>query len=183
MSDSKVIVYLALSLDGYIAGPDHDLNWLSDDYSTGGLTQLGEGVLGFEELLDSVGCIVMGRNTYDVIASFKQWPYGNVPVLVATRTPFQTQIESIRAVAGTIEDIIRTAKRRANGKRIYIDGANVVQQAADAGLIDEWVLSMVPIMLGSGTRLFENIHERQKLAFTSHETMANGIVQLHAKPA
>lgn len=159
----KVRVYLACSLDGYIAGPDNDLSWLAPpDPPPTGPTE----ALEFGDFMAQVGVMLMGRTTHDVVAGFGDWPYGETPVLVATRRPLAPAAETVQAVHGDIDALIAQAKDLAGGKDLYLDGGALVRQALDAGLVDELVLTWVPIVLGGGVPLFEGV-QRQNFEIVS----------------
>ena len=98
-----VHVFIACSLDGFIAGPDDDLSWLPMDD--------GEDY-GFDRFISGIGAIVMGRNTYAVVEGFGgTWPYGDVPVLVATNRPLESPAHpTVRAIRGTAPELLRQAR-------------------------------------------------------------------------
>src|SRR5690349_5752364 len=101
---------MACSLDGYIAGVNNDLTWLNCDHSQPNDLPNDENFLQFDTFMSEVGCLLMGRTTYDVIANMGQWVYGDVPVLVATRRPIDNPISTtVSAVSGSIEDLIHLA--------------------------------------------------------------------------
>lgn len=149
---SRVRVYCAVSLDGYLAGPDGDLSWL--DHTSP--IQAGPGSLDFDAFLGEIGCIVMGRTTYDVVAAMDvDWPYGDVPVLVPTHRPLTDAPASVRPVAGSIEALCTLAQGEAGTQDVYLDGGSLITQALDAGLVDEMVITTVPIWIGAGIPLYQ----------------------------
>lgn len=182
---SLVRVYLAISLDGFIAGPDDDLSWLEQAPSAKAL-EPEQGGLSFEDLMDRTGALLMGRRTYDVILGFVrdpvQWPYGQTPTLIATHRPLDAFVESVRPVSGSIEQLIAQASEVACGQDIYIDGANLSRQALDAGLVDEMVLTVMPQLLTAGTRLFDGLTSRSSWRIASHHAWVQGAVQLKLLP-
>jgi dihydrofolate reductase len=142
-------VYLAMSLDGYIAGPGGDISWLPHEEveETEALT--------FEQHMAEVGCMLMGRATYDFVAGFEgPWPYGEVPVLVASRRAFEPKVPTVARVEGGIAELLKQAQHLAGEGVVYLDGGNLVQQALAAGLVEELVLTQVPKALGEGIALF-----------------------------
>jgi len=143
-STSRVRVYMACSFDGAIAGPDHDLSFLDGHATT------PSDALGFDDFLGQVGAMLMGRATYDIVTAMGVWPYGDLPVLIATRRPLEPVAPSVRAVQGSIETLIAHARLEAGNRDIYLDGGNLVQQALSAGLVDELCITLVPIVLGKG---------------------------------
>ena len=142
---SRFVVYIAMSLDGYIADDEGGVGWLesfeTDDY-------------GYEEFLDSIGSIIVGRVTYEQIAGFGQWPYGKIPTLVWSGT----NIEDLPG--GTIswsEDVQNTAKwltGQADGKDVWIlGGALSIKAFLDARMRATEVMRRVTFTLGERLEL------------------------------
>lgn len=172
-------MYIATSLDGFIAGPDDELDWLpspSPDEAR------PEGVLDFEAFLRDVGAMIMGRRTYDVVRGLGAWPYGDTPVLVATHRPLEAAAPTVRAVSGEINALLDEALRAAGGKDVYVDGGATVRAALDAGRVDDLVITVVPVVLGAGRPLFAGATRRHALEILSHRDYGAGMVQLHARP-
>ena len=175
MSSARVRVYLGCSLDGCIAGPEHDLSFLTEHAPEPGAEPAGG--LGFEAFLGQVGALLMGRRTYQVVVDFDAWPYGVRPVLVATHhaLPPPPQGGIARAVQGPIAALVAEAKAAARGKDVYLDGGDLVRQGLDAGLVDELCLTFLPVILGRGVRLWEGLQNRSDLVFETpvmHGAMA-----------
>ncbi|MGE0788108.1 MAG: dihydrofolate reductase family protein [Sandaracinaceae bacterium] len=180
MTNARVRVYLGCSLDGCLAGPEHDLSFLMEERSD--LEEWGEG-LGFEAFLDDVGALLMGRRTYQVLLDHDMWHYGDRPVLVATHHPLPPAPKGgdARRVEGTIAELVEQAKLAAGGKDVYLDGGDVVRQGLDAGLVDELCLTFLPIVLGRGIRLWEGLEGRNDLVFDPPRTHGRGMVQVRAR--
>lgn len=175
---SQVRVYIATSLDGYIAGEGDDLGWLP----TEALPDPGRAV-GFEAFMADVGAMVMGRRTYDVITGLGlPWAYGETPVLVATHRPITGGPPTARPVAGSIDAILDEALAEAGERDVYVDGGRLVQQALAAGRVDELIITMVPVLLGRGIRLFSELASPMPLRFAPPETYGT-MVQLRATRA
>ncbi|KIG19318.1 Dihydrofolate reductase [Enhygromyxa salina] len=163
---SRVRVFIATSLDGFIAGPNDDLSWLPQpsgdpppDY-------------GYNAFIAEVGALLMGRNTYDVVAGFEgAWPYGELPVLVATGRPLTGAPASVKAVAGDIHSLVDQARAAAGEADVYLDGGNLIRQALDAELVDELIITVVPVILGGGASLFAGVGQRRRLALESVERL------------
>lgn len=180
-SRPRLRAYMACSLDGFIAGPGDDLSWLEATRS--GPLMPDPQALDFETFLVQVGCLLMGRRTYDTVAGFQgAWPYGALPVRVATSRPLSSPLDMVSPVAGSIQELVATAKRVAGGKDVYLDGGALVQQALKAGLVDELILTYVPVLLTAGVRLFDDLVGPIELRFTAHYAMPNGMLQLWAEP-
>jgi dihydrofolate reductase len=177
---SRVRVYLGCSLDGCIAGPEHDISFLNDFVPDPDAPVAGG--IGFEEFLADVGAVLMGRRTYQVPLDYDAWHYGDRPVLVATHHPLPAapQGGSARAVEGTIESLIEQARAAAGDKDVYLDGGNLVRQGLDAGLVDELCLTFLPVVLGQGIRLWEGLRGRTDLRFEAPVVHGAGMVQVTA---
>ncbi len=175
---SRVRVYLGCSLDGFIAGPNDDLSWLSEAGDPS--APAGDGIA-FEAFLDQIGVMLMGRRTYDVVTPFPEWPYGALPVHVVTHRPLDAKQPTVRAVSGDIYTLIAEAKAVAGDKDVYVDGGLLVRQALDAGLVDELVLTFLPILLAGGVSLFDGLLQRRKLVFVEHHRFRGGALQVVAR--
>lgn len=178
----RVRVYLACSLDGYIAGPDDDLSWLDAPSAPSDEEPLPPSeALNFDGFIAQVGAMLMGRRTYDVVEGMGHWIYGDLPVLVATHRSFASPQDTVRAVAGEISELIAQARDAAGEKDVYLDGGGLVRQALDAGLVDELILTFVPILLTDGVRLFDGLVSRQSLEFVAHHRFGAGMLQVTAR--
>ncbi len=168
---SSFVVYIAVSLDGYIADGAGDVHWLEafekDDY-------------GFEEFLESIGSILMGRVTYDQIISFGQWPYGETPTLVWSRGKVEDLPAGAVSWSESMEKTAPWLKEKAGGRDVWIlGGARTIQAFLDAGMIDRMDLFVIPVLLGGGIRLFgEEDGEPQLLNLDHVQPYANGVVRL-----
>ena len=178
----RVRVYIASSLDGFIAGPDDDLSWLTgpDAANPGGPTD--PDALTFEAFIADVGAVLMGRGTYDVVRGMTWWGYGERPVLVATRRELGEARETVRAVSGPIEALVAEARRAAGDKDVYLDGGDLIRQAVAADLVDDLTVTLAPVALGSGHPLFAGLARRYPLEITGHHTYEGGMVQIRARP-
>ncbi|MCA9623835.1 MAG: dihydrofolate reductase family protein [Myxococcales bacterium] len=180
---SRVRVYLGCSLDGCVAGPEHDLSFL-EDFTPDPAAPESEG-LGFEDFLGQVGALLMGRRTYQVLLDYDAWHYGDRPVLVATHheLPPAPKGGDARAVQGPIEELIVQAKQAAGDKDLYLDGGDLVRQGLDAGLVDELCLTFLPLVLGRGIRLWDGLQNRNDLKFDPPVPHAGGMIQVTARVA
>jgi dihydrofolate reductase len=153
----KVRVYVACSLDGFMAGVNDDLSWLpgatpeSDKIETPDADDPEAGCVSYEQFISEVGAIVMGRTTLEVLLAFGgEWPYGEMPILVATNRPLRPVAETVKAVQGDIGTIIADAKKLAGEKDVYVDGGEMIRQAIDARLVEDFTVTVAPIILGEG---------------------------------
>ena len=193
MTTARAIAYLATSVDGFIAGPDDDLGWLTEPRTSGmplaadAWAARSAGGLAFDALLARVGCMLMGRRTYDaVLAMDVPWPYGDLPIRVATTrplgdgpTPLEGQPPSVTPVAGSIDHLVADALEAAQGKDASIDGGAVVRSALAAGVLDDLVVTLIPTVLGSGVSLFDATAPHTDLTVVDVAKYGDGLVQVH----
>jgi len=172
---SRVRVYLGCSLDGCIADSNDDLSWLIDPPEEEG------DAVGFFTFMEDIGALLMGRRTWNVVEAFDGWFYGETPVLVATHREIVCDRPTVQTVSGSIEEVVAAAREAAGDKDVYVDGGNLVRQALDAGLVDEIILTVGPIVLGEGVRLFDGLTKRHQLEFTKIVPWGR-LVQIHARP-
>ena len=169
---------MACSMDGFIAGPDDDLAWLSEGAPA---PTDPTDALGFDAFMAQVGAMLMGRRTYEVVAAMGAWPYGDTPVLVPTHRPLDPVVPTVRAIEGDIRELVAQATEAAGDNDVYLDGGTLIRQALNEGLVDELCMTLVPILLGDGIRLFDGLNGRTRLAFTEHHSLG-GMVQLTVRP-
>ena len=127
-----------------------------------------------EEFMSQVGALLMGRRTHDVVAGLGQWPYGHTPVLVATHRDLEPAADTIRAVTGDIAALITQAKEAAGDRDVYLDGADLVRQGLEAGLVDELCITYLPTLLGAeGVRLFDGLQGKVGVEFGAHHRLGH----------
>jgi dihydrofolate reductase len=170
----KVILYIATSLDGYIAGPDDDLSFLSI------VEQPGEDY-GYADFVKSVDTVILGRKTYDwVMTQVPEFPHADKESYIITRTPRPAKGKTIFYTGDLKELILRIKSEK--GKNIFVDGgAEIVNELLKQRLIDEFIISVIPILLGDGTRLFKDGRPEQTLKFVEARKFESGLIQLHYK--
>jgi len=170
----KVIFYIATSLDGYIAKPHDDLGFLS-------LVQKDGEDYGYAEFEYSVDTVILGRKTYDwIMKQVPEFPHAGKNSYIITRTP-RPGFGKTNFYSGNIKDLIIRLKSE-KGKNIFIDGgAEIVHELLKEKLIDEFIVSIIPILVGNGTKLFKEGHPEQKLKLVSTKSFDTGLVQLHYK--
>ena len=168
----KSILYIAISLDGYIAGPDEDLSFLD-------VVQQENEDYGYGDFIQTVDTVVMGRKTYDwIMAHVPEFVHADKTTFIISRTERQST-ENTRFHTGDLSDLVRRLKTE-SGKNIFIEGgAEVVKTLLLDDLIDEYVISIIPVLLGGGTKLFEDGRPRQILNLISTKQFDSGLVQLH----
>lgn len=168
----KLFIFIAMSLDGYIAGPDGDISFLPP------IDMEGEDY-GYTSFIKKVDTVVLGRKTWDKILSMDvDIPYGERTVYVLTHTP-QAQKSNIQYYSGSLKDLIADLKSK-QGNHIYCDGgADTIHQLLSDDLIDEMIISIIPVLLGEGIALFKGGLQEIKLALKSVSAYENGLVKLH----
>jgi dihydrofolate reductase len=163
------------SLDGFIAGPNDELDWLGDVDGDG----QGEVQQAFAAFMSEVGAVLMGRRTYDVVCGMKgPWPYGETPMLIATGRPLQPQRASVRAASGSIVELMQQAQTMAGARDIYVDGGRLIRSALDAELVDEVTVTIVPTILGAGIPLFAGAKRRHRLRLIGQQMIGGAAVSL-----
>lgn len=167
----KVSVYIATSLDGFIARPNGDLDWLAGETP-------GEDY-GYAAFMASVDVLVMGRKTFEKALTFEAWPYAGKRVLVlSTGTPAVP-----KAIAGGVEVISlapRALVERLSGEgvsHVYLDGGSTIQRFLAAGLIDEITLTRIPVLIGEGIPLFGHLDRDVRLEHAETRAFESGFVQ------
>ncbi|HLS95969.1 dihydrofolate reductase [Sphingobacterium allocomposti] len=172
----KLSLFIATSLDGFIAKPGDDLNFLNlvhkegEDY-------------GYAAFVNSVDTLIIGRKTYDYVVRElgpAHYDNGERDVFVVTRTarPRQGRVQFFN---GDLRELVQGLKEQ-DGGTIYCDGgAEVINELLKHDLVDEFIISIVPILLGEGVRLFQEGRPEQLQQFVSATTFETGLVQLHYK--
>jgi len=170
----KASVYIATSLDGFIARKNGELDWLP-----GSDGQDGGEDYGYHEFMNTVDRLVMGRNTYEMVLSFGQWPYRKKRVVVLSRRPVQIPAELAEMVESSSASPAQLFKElhESGAKHLYVDGGKTIQGFLNAGLIDEMIITRIPILIGSGIPLFGPLTRDQRLLHLETRSFDNGFVQ------
>jgi dihydrofolate reductase len=164
---SSVIWHITMSLDGFIAGPNDSMDWAVREWSDDGTNtrdiEVERSAIA-DDVLRSAGAILGGRRWYDVAERLYDGVggiYGGEwrgPVFVLThRPPDVAAHPSVTFLSEPVADSVATALTAANGKNVVVFGANLAQQCLRAGLLDELVIHLAPVLLGEGVRLYESI--------------------------
>jgi dihydrofolate reductase len=172
----KLILYIAASADGYIAQPNDDLGFLSM------VEQEGQDY-GYADFIKTVDAVIVGRKTYDKVLSMGfDFPHADKDAYIITRTA-RPAIGNIKFYTDDLQTLVERLKSEA-GKNIFCDGgAEIVHELFKLNLIDEMILSIIPIFVGNGTKLFKDGRPEQKLELVSTKQFEKGLVQLHYKRA
>jgi dihydrofolate reductase len=174
-----VSVYIAQSLDGYIAREDGNLDWL-DAYNCS-IPQCED--LGFHTFMASVDILVMGRNTYEKVRSFGVWPYEKKQVIVLSSQALEIPKSLEETVSHSSDTAQNIYKRLEDSgiQKVYLDGANTIQRFLRAGLVDEFIITIIPTLLGSGISLFGSVENDVQLELVSTQGYEFGVCQLNYK--
>lgn len=171
----KGSVYIATTVDGKIAGPDGDVSFL-DNYQS---SELGD--MGFADFLASIDVIIMGRKSFEKVMSFGQdmWPYGTTQVMVWSRNDVEIPdylkqtVSCSKLPPRALFDQLKEQGR----KNAYIDGGFTIQSFLNDGLINEMIITQVPLILGEGISLFGKTRRRVNLEHIKTQTYPNGLVK------
>ena len=173
----KIVLFISSSLDGYIATPDDDISWLSMVESEGE-------DYGYYNFIQTVDTYIVGRRTYDIVRKITGGEFPQAEQLdcyVLSRSKHGAS-EGVTFVSDPVIDFVTQLKQASNtadSKNIYCDGGSeVVHLLLSHGLIDEIVVSIIPILLGNGKRLFKPDFPQAKLQLLSCESFDSGLVQL-----
>jgi dihydrofolate reductase len=165
-----ISVFIATSVDGFIARPNGDLDWLP----AGG----GEDH-GYNAFMASVDALVIGRKTFETVLAFEAWPYGDKRVVVLSRRP----LDLSTAGGGGVEQMsgpppeIAAQLASSGAHHIYVDGGATIQGFLEAGLIQRLVITRVPVLIGAGVPLFGTLPRDVRLLHVATRHYRSGLVQ------
>jgi len=165
----KASVFIAASLDGFIARQNGALDWLPVDAEPHG----------YDEFIATVDAIVIGRKTFETVLTFDTWPYGKKQVVVLTSTPSAIAVPDgavCDVMTGTPKEIVTRLAERGL-KHLYIDGGVTIQRFLEAGLIQRLIITRIPVLLGSGIPLFGSLSRDVRLEHLATRTYRSGLVQ------
>lgn len=171
MANRQVIIYIAMSVDGFIAGENDDLSWLSvveappEDY-------------GYSDFIKTVDTVIMGRKTYDKVLTLSNdfWHKGRKCYVVSRQKSGSN--ENVEYYNGALSELINNLRQQ-EGLNIFCDGgAEVIFELMQHNLIDQFIISIIPTFVGSGVLLFKEGRQSQHLKLTRSITFPSGLVQL-----
>jgi dihydrofolate reductase len=171
MTQRQASVFIATSLDGFIARENGDLDWLP-------VPEAGGEDYGYGDFMKSIDALVMGRNTYDKVLTLGQWFYGDKRVVVLTSRPLDTKPTgaNVETMSGSPSEIIE--RLAASGApRLYVDGGVTIQRFLEAGEIQRLIITQIPVLIGRGIRLFGSFDRDVSLEHVSTRSWPNGMVQ------
>ena len=166
------IVYIATSIDGFIAKKDGGINWLLEVPNPDGSD------FGYNDFMTKIDAIVMGRNTFELVLTFGNWTY-NKPVFVLSKT--------LKSVPNNLSDKVEILNKNPNSVvkelnsrkyfNLYIDGGKTIQEFLKRELIDEIIITRIPILLGEGIPLFNVLDKEQKYEHMKTDIFNNALVK------
>lgn len=169
-------IFIATSLDGYIAKPNDDLSFLK-------LVEKEGEDYGYAEFNQTIDTIILGRKTYDWVlkeVGSSHYDNGARDVYVITRTE-RPSVGRTKFHTGNLVELVRQLKTQ-EGKNIYCDGgAEIINALLKHDLIDEFIISVIPVLVGNGTRLFSDGRPEQELKLVSVKSFETGLTQLRYK--
>jgi dihydrofolate reductase len=166
----QATVFVGVSVDGFIARADGDLDWLPPG---------GGEEHGYDAFFASVDAVVIGRGTFEKVLTFSGWAYGKKPVIVLSSRPIDLSVVHdgvVEQMGGEPGEIVARLASRGLG-HLYVDGGVTIQGFLRAGLIDRLVITRVPVLLGSGIPLFGALDADVGLEHVATRTLAGGLVQ------
>ena len=171
MTDRHASIYIATSLDGFIARENGDLDWLP-------VPERGGEDYGYAAFMKSIDALVIGRNTYEKALSFGGWPYGKTRVVVLTTRPLGKLPvgANIEAESGEPAEIVNRLAAT-DARRLYVDGGVTIQRFLTAGMIDRLIITQIPVLIGRGIPLFGPLDRDIELTHVSTRSWPNGLVQ------
>jgi dihydrofolate reductase len=167
----KLILYIAMSLDGYIAKPNDDLSFLAT------VEKEGEDY-GYADFVSKIDTVIMGRKTYDWVTKQVDFPHADKDTFIITKTS-RPSIGKTVFYNGDLKELVEKLKAK-QGKNIFCDGgAEIVNELMKDDLIDEFIISVIPVLVGNGTKLFKDGRPEQTLKLINLRTFDTGLTQLH----
>ncbi|MDH3278689.1 MAG: dihydrofolate reductase family protein [Nitrosopumilus sp.] len=164
----KIILFIASSLDGCIVRENGDIDWLPKNTASG-----------YDDFIKSVDTVIMGKTTYDQVLTFGDYPYKDKKSYIFTRNNDYSQDKNsqfVHDVDVLVDDILSNS-----GTNIWlVGGAEIISTFMNFNLVDEIILSVIPILLGNGISLFKNIVKKTKLELIN-TTDYEKLVELHYK--
>jgi dihydrofolate reductase len=166
---AKFILYIATSIDGYIARLDGKVDWLPTPEDSS-----------YAKFYDSVDALVMGSTTYVQVLSFGDWVYPDKLSYVLTNRNLSTERSDVLFVKGGIEEVIQDVHQKGYERVWLVGGGKVVSLFMRQGLVDEYIITVIPIILGTGISLYQSVPEL-KLDLIGMQSYSSGMVELHYK--
>jgi len=167
-------VYVATSLDGFIATSDGGLDWLNE------IPNPEKSDFGYAKFMSSIDAIVMGRHTFEKVLTFDYWPYDKpVYVLTKSKVDVPKKLEDkAKTISSNLEELVDQLKKLGY-QNLYIDGGITIQGFLEADLIDEMIITRVPVLLGNGIPLFGPLTRRLYFKHLGTEVLNETLTKSH----
>lgn len=170
----KATVYIAATLDGFIARENGGIDWLPSESGA-----VSSEDYGYETFMRSVDVLVIGRHTFEKVLTFGDWPYSNKRVVVLSTQPLTIPpriSDSVECMSGSPTEIV--ARLAARGHRqLYVDGGLTVQRFLEAGAIQRLIITRIPVLIGQGISLFGPLRQDIRLRHVETRQYSTGLVQ------
>lgn len=171
----RVTYYVASSVDGFVAPADGSVDWLEQAHLAGE-------DYGYNAFYESVDALLFGRRTYAQVQSFGEWPYPGKPCLVLSRDEQPDEDPAVEFTTAQPEQVLEQLDRDGRTHIWLVGGANLAGSFLDRNLISDFVITVVPTLLGSGLPLLGQSGAARQLELVSEKCFENGAVQLHYRP-
>lgn len=169
-------IYIATSLDGFIARKDGSIDWLTE------IPNPDNSDFGFGDFIKNIDAIVMGKNTFETVLSFTEWLYPKkVFVLSSTLKSIPDNVSDKAELINGKPDYVVDLLHSRNYTNLYIDGGKTIQTFLEQDLIDEMIITKIPILLGDGIPLFGKMDNDKRFIHTKTEILAGSLVKSYYK--
>jgi dihydrofolate reductase len=172
----EVILYIAASLDGYIARRDGGIDWLAS-------VERPDTDYGYASFYQSIDVALMGRKTYELALSFGDWPYPGKRSIVFTRRDLTSERDDITFTSAQPQAVLAELAARGMKRAWLVGGAELIAAFHKVRLIDEYIVSVIPVILGEGIPLFLPTGVEQGLELVDSQRFPSGLVQTTYRPA
>jgi dihydrofolate reductase len=172
----EIVYYVAASVDGYLAPPDGSLDWLSPFESSGE-------DYGFADFYESVDSVFVGSRTYEQALDFPQWPYAGKRTWVFSQRDLREADSMVTVTTGTPEQVAAEAASLRFRRAWLVGGGALAESFESAGLITEYIVSVLPVVLGAGIGLFGAAGGMETLELLDSRRFPDGVVQNRYRPS
>jgi dihydrofolate reductase len=172
MSTGRVTLYIATSVDGYIADEDGSVTWLEEFEESAS----DDDIENYTTFYESVDCLVMGARTYEQVFTFGEWSYDDKPTYVFTHRDLSPATDAVEFVDRSVTDLSAALKTQYDHIWL-VGGAQLAQAFLGEHEIDELRLSLVPVLLGGGVSLFAGEYDQRRLRLLDTKPRDTGIVE------
>ncbi len=171
---TKTVLYIATSLDGFIARPDGRIDWLTS------VPNPQTGDYGYAALLESIGTVIMGRKTYEEVIGFGvDWPYGGLDTYVVTNnSDFKILHPGIHVLTGNVKEFILSLKEHVHKDIWLVGGGQVVTQFLNDEILDRMIITIIPKIIGQGLPLFAGTPKESVWKLIETKPFDTGVVNL-----